>query len=204
MKKIKVIDYIASLKMRDHDRIRDKILSTIEKSFSDNLIQKDNYYIDSISRLDWNQSTDFERPWVKILLPNFMETVKEFLEEGAYKGDDWKGIILNDLWFQQYRKGDTHGWHAHRDHFTGVYYLEYPKGCSKTEICCPYNLKIKKIDALEGDIVIFPSHWIHRGPPNKSENRKTIVSFNFSLDLNYKFNTDLITSTNAGKPYIFF
>ena len=84
-----------------------------------------------------------------------------------------------ELWFQQYLEGDTHGWHIHGDHFTGVYYLEFPEGCSQTEIVSPYNLTIKKIDVVEGDFIVFPSHYIHRGLPN-TKKRKTIISYNFS------------------------
>ena len=47
------------------------------------------------------------------------------------------------MWYQQYLNGDTHGWHIHGQHFTGVYYLEFPDGCSKTEVCSPFNLKSK-------------------------------------------------------------
>ena len=68
--------------------------------------------------------------------------MKEFLAGSGYK--DEKNVQLNDVWYQQYLEGDSHGWHVHSDHFTGVYYLEYPRGCSKTEICSPYSLKTKK------------------------------------------------------------
>ena len=105
--------------------------------------------------------------------------MKEFLCGSGYT--DKENVHVNDVWYQQYEEGGVHGWHVHADHFTGVYYLEYPRGCSKPEICSPYSLKIKKIDAVEGDIVVFPSYWIHRGPPNMSKNRKTIISFNFNL-----------------------
>ena len=90
-------------------------------------------------------------------------------------------ISLKNVWYQQYLEGDTHGWHIHDDHFTGVYYLEFPDGCSQTEIISPYNLKAVKIDVSEGDFVVFPAHFIHRGLPNGIK-RKTIISYNFSAD----------------------
>ena len=77
-------------------------------------------------------------------------------------------------------EGDRHGWHIHGEHYTGVYYLEYPKGCARTQICSPYDLKGRYIDVEEGDFIIFPSHWIHRSLPN-SKKRKTIISYNFSI-----------------------
>ena len=56
-----------------------------------------------------------------------------------------------------------------------------------------YN--ILKLDVSEGDIIVFPSHWIHRGLPNNKE-RKTIISYNFSVNTD-KVNTNLVqTSVN--------
>ena len=81
-------------------------------------------------------------------------------------------------------EGDTHGWHIHGDHYTGVYYLEYPDDAAKTQICSPLSMKIHDVDAREGDIIIFPSHWIHRSGNPNSKSRKTIVSFNFSVEGN--------------------
>ena len=201
MKKIKVPDCICQLKMIDHDKIKDRVLSEISKSF-DELIPKsndDSYYVDSISRLDWNQALDLERPWVKIVLPNFRISITEFLTECGYND-----ITLNQMWYQQYEEGDQHGWHIHGCHYTGVYYLEYPKGSAKTEVCSPYNLKSQKIeDVEEGDIIIFPAHWIHRGLEN-GKDRKTIVSYNLDIDADRLLNTELVNSVNTGKPYIFF
>ena len=45
-------------------------------------------------------------------------------------------------------------------------------------------MKIHDVDAREGDIIIFPSHWIHRSGNPNSKSRKTIVSFNFSVEGN--------------------
>ena len=53
------------------------------------------------------------------------------------------------MWYQQYLEGDTHGWHIHGNHFTGVYYLEFPDGCSQTEVVSPYSFKVKKIDKIK-------------------------------------------------------
>ena len=59
--------------------------------------------------------------------------------------------------------------------------------------------KIKGIKVKEGDFIVFPAHWIHRGSPNGSS-RKTIISWNFdaiqdSIDL---------SKIKGGKPYILF
>ena len=176
MKKIQINDCICHSKIKEHLEIRNSILSEIEKSSDSNLEQKDSFYTDSISKLDWNISDNPDRPWLKIFLPVFIKNLQEVLTNLGY----FKAVIKN-VWYQQYLEGDTHGWHIHDDHFTGVYYLEFPEGCSQTEVASPYDLKAVKINATEGDFIVFPSHYIHRGLPN-TKKRKTIISYNFSID----------------------
>ena len=176
MKKIQIDDCICHSKIKEHLEIRDSILSEIEKSSDGNLEQKDSFYTDSISKLDWDISDKLDRPWVKIFLPVFIKNLKEVIDNLGYAK-----VVIQNIWYQQYLEGDTHGWHIHDDHFTGVYYLEFPEGCSQTEIISPYSFKAVKIDASEGDFVVFPAHYIHRGLPNGNK-RKTIISYNFSAD----------------------
>ena len=93
-----------------------------------------------------------------------------------------KGVQIKDLWFQQYTKGDTHGWHVHGENFTGVYYLELGQTSPKTELIEPLSKRKITVEASEGDVVIFPSVYIHRAPKVQSDERKTIISFNFSVE----------------------
>ena len=176
MKKIQIDDCICHSKIKEHLEIRDSILSEIEKSSDGNLEKKDSFYTDSISKLDWNISDKLNRPWLKIFLPVFTKNLQEMIANLGYFR-----AVVNDVWYQQYLEGDTHGWHIHDDHFTGVYYLEFPEGCSQTEVVSPYDMRAVKIDATEGDFIVFPSHYIHRGLPN-TKKRKTIISYNFSID----------------------
>ena len=184
MKKIQIDDCVCHSKIKNHFNIKDDILSKIDKCDDDNLSSSDSYYSDSISKLDWSKASDTERPWVKIFVPEFCEDIKEIISSMCY----YK-ISIKHMWYQQYLEGDTHGWHIHGQHYTGVYYLEFPEGSSKTEICSPFSLNKKQIDVKEGDFIVFPAHLIHRGLPNKTM-RKTIVSFNF----------DVIANTNDGLP----
>ena len=175
MKKIEISDCICHGKVEKHSLIRDKILKEISYTQDGSLNAKDRYFNDRISKLDWDYCRDFSRPWTKIFVPEFIETVEPMIASMGYTS-----IRIIDMWYQQYMEGDTHGWHVHGQHFTGVYYLEHPEGCSKTEICSPFDLKSQTVDIVEGDCIVFPAHWIHRGQPNTG-NRKTIVSFNFDL-----------------------
>ena len=176
MKKIQIDDCIVHGKIKKHLEIKDSILSEISKTSDGNLKQKDSFYTDSISKLDWNKSADIERPWVKIFLSVFLKNLQEAIASIGYTQ-----AVIKNVWYQQYLEGDTHGWHIHGEQYTGVYYLEFPEGCSQTEIVSPYNFKVEKIDVVEGDFIIFPAHCIHRGLPN-TKKRKTIISYNFSID----------------------
>ena len=76
MKKIQIDDCICHSKIKNHFKIKDDILSEIDKCDDDNLSSVDSYYSDSISKLDWSKASDNERPWVKIFVPEFCEDIK--------------------------------------------------------------------------------------------------------------------------------
>ncbi|MAK56139.1 MAG: hypothetical protein CML17_09890 [Pusillimonas sp.] len=164
-------------KLKGNSQIKTKLLSLIDQQKSGELKQNDDYFTDSISRVDWDRRDDTEREWVKLVGPYLQ---KHFTEEVKKIG--LSQVQIFDLWFQQYDKGDTHGWHVHGHNFTGVYYLEFSKDSPRTQIVEPLSLRIIDVDVKQGDVIIFPSMFIHRAPPSKSKNRKTIISFNFNAD----------------------
>lgn len=168
---------ILKSKFKENSKVRKKVLELINKQESNSLKQNDNYFTDNISRVDWDRRGDNEREWTKLVGPLLIDHFKEEVKKiGLSK------IQLHDLWFQQYHKGDTHGWHVHGHNFTGVYYLEFGKNSPKTQIVEPLSLKVLDIDVKQGDVIIFPSMFIHRAPPSKTKKRKTIISFNFNAD----------------------
>ena len=85
------------------------------------------------------------------------------------------------MWYHQYAKNSVHNWHIHGENYTGVYYLELPDDTPKTELIDQYDKKIT-VEANEGDVVIFPSFIIHRGPKVLNDSRKTIISFNLEFE----------------------
>ena len=164
-------------KLKQNFKIKKELLELIDKQKSGELKQNDSYYTDSISKVDWDRRHDTKREWVNLVGP-YLE--KHFTAEVKKIG--LSQVQIFDLWFQQYGKGDTHGWHVHGHNFTGVYYLEFDKDSPRTQIVEPLSLKIIDVDVKQGDIIIFPSMFIHRAPPSKTDNRKTIISFNFNAD----------------------
>lgn len=164
-------------KFNKHEELKEKVLEEINNVEVNSLVQNSDYYTDNINRVDWDQCTDFERPWVKILLKDLMIHFETQFNKTGYKK-----AMLYQLWFQQYFKGGTHGWHIHGHNFTGVYYLDFDKTSPKTELVYPFeNNKKTTVKAKEGDIVIFPSFVIHRAPKVLNDKTKTIISFNLSL-----------------------
>jgi hypothetical protein len=162
-----------------HNEIKQQILESLDHAQTDTLVMRDSYYDDSVSKLDWSRAQDFSRPWVRLLKPHIQDYLDKLAVALGYQSS-----VIDEFWFQQYTNGDSHGWHTHGSNFTGVYYLELDETSPKTEIIEPsrQNKKIT-LDVKEGDIVMFPSYTIHRAPIIKNDIRKTIVSFNFILDL---------------------
>jgi hypothetical protein len=179
VKKFSLESYYTVGALPQHDQIKHSVLDAIAESNCDTLYSKDNYYNDRVYRLDWNQAKDFERPWVKLLLPH----LKSYLDKLAVALGHQQ-VCIDEFWFQQYVTGDSHGWHVHGSNFTGVYYLELDPSSPRTEFIEParQNKKITA-DVKEGDVLMFPSYTIHRAPVIQNDVRKTIVSFNFILDL---------------------
>tara|TARA_R100001509_G_scaffold164291_1_gene141323 strand:+ start:905 stop:1462 length:558 start_codon:yes stop_codon:yes gene_type:complete len=161
-----------------HKSIKDKLLQKIKTQNSKSFVKKQDGINDNIHKLDWNSHSDFTRPWVKFFLPYFEESIAEIINKLKFKE-----VLLHGIWFQQYDKNGTHGWHTHGNNFTGVYYLDLPKDSPATQICNPMNQEeVIDLNVKEGDIIIFPSFVVHRAPYNKSNSTKTIISFNLDLE----------------------
>jgi hypothetical protein len=178
MKKIKLNSVCLISKFKKHLFYKDALLHLFEKE-KEYSVDVDNYYTDKISKLDWSKSTNFNREWIKLIKKDL---INHFNDCASFLG--YQKIILKDLWFQQYKKGDTHGWHIHGENYTGVYYVEYNKMCGNTQLIDSFNQnKLINLNTKEGDIVLFPSTVIHRASIQKNDLRKTIISFNINFEL---------------------
>lgn len=152
-------------KINNFKKINKKLLSLIS-TIKNN---KYNTNKDSIHNTDWNLPKNFERKYVDYFVP----IIRPYLNEIAKKLHSEKAVIDN-IWFQQYKKNDEHSWHTHGlSNFSNVYFVELPLKSLATEI-----LNVKDLNLNEGDLLTFPSHLYHRSPINKTNKRKTIISFN--------------------------
>jgi hypothetical protein len=154
-----------------HKELKLALLSLLDTAKYENIV---NAQVEAnISKTDWFDCTNFNRDWFKFIKEPLTLEVLDI-----YKDMNYGGFRLNEIWFQQYLQQSEHGWHVHSANFTNVYYVELPEGTSKTQLIEPYSGKLIELDVEEGDIVSFPSMVLHRGPPNTSDKRKTIISFN--------------------------
>lgn len=162
--------------LENHTKIKDDLLCDIEMAEGKYLSNEDEYYTDNIAKYDWHINRNSDRPWVKKFEPLLRNEIRDIIDIFGFSD-----YTLAMMWYQQYLENGTHGWHTHSDNYTGVYYLEMPECTPQTQIVNPLNHReIINLDVREGDIVLFPSFIIHRAPINKSNRRKTIISFDIN------------------------
>jgi len=153
-----------------HDQLKDQLLTLIESAQSD-----EERADDSITNTDWNLNLPLGQPdYQQLLMPHILAQSQKTFNRGS-------ALQLTDMWFQQYQKGDTHGWHVHDScHWANVYFLELPSKDSKTQIL-DLNRNEIEYEAEEGDIISFPSMLLHRSKPNLLLDRKTIIAYNINF-----------------------
>lgn len=161
--------------LKEHLEIKEQLLSEINKTDKKKAI---NLKVNTVIGCDYDWSFDNERPYLKTLLPFLTKHLSKEI-----KNQNFDQVHIHNVWFQQYIFNDIHDWHIHgQTQFTCVYYLELPEQAPVTEFIHPFNQDKKQdFNIKEGDILIFPSFVLHRGKRNKSQKRKTIISFNLDM-----------------------
>lgn len=151
-----------------HIVLKEKILNEIKESPS-----KENIEDAKISNQDWTIDRDIKR--------NYSETFKEIIREHLTEQTKLlhcSSCEVKNFWFQQYENGDTHDWHTHPEsQFSNIYFIECTKENSTEfkKIGLPETFQI---DIKEGEILSFPSFYMHRSKPILDKSRKTVIAFN--------------------------
>jgi hypothetical protein len=162
-------------KIKESKELNKVLLNLLEK-IPNNPLKEGN---DFIEKTDWNLPKDLKREYVEY----FLKIIRPYLEKIAISFKS-KKVSVSDIWFQQYTKSGVHQWHNHPyTNWTNVYFVELPSKYLATEI-----LNYDKLNIEEGDMLTFPAYIYHRSPPNFSDSRKTIVSFNSNF---YDFNNNV-------------
>lgn len=163
-----------------HDEIRDKLLSMIDESPAQSMVNDVDML--NVTKVDWDKSFDLSRPWVSFLLNYLNPHVAE-----VFKTMGFSKFMIKEIWFQQYLNRASHGWHTHGSHFTNVYYLELDEDAPKTVLINPFTREEFVPDVKEGQTLVFPAYVIHKSPDDFFEKRKTIISWNSDIDIEHPY-----------------
>jgi hypothetical protein len=90
------------------------------------------------------------------------------------------------MWYERSKRSHRHPVHNHGGAgFSAVMYVEFnPEVHESTVLYSPYGnpftgaLMSYRPDVKEGDIIFFPSSFLHEARPNESDEVRTIISFN--------------------------
>jgi hypothetical protein len=156
--------------VKQHEEIKPLILSQIKSMGVHGFIEEGQ----QLSNSDWYLPNNRVRPYFIYVQDIFAKLQNDIIEKFNYSPKT-DGMTY---WFQQYKKGDYHDWHAHFGcMFSNVYYVDLPEKASKT------TFKVLdrefEVDVEEGQILTFPSCFLHTSKPNKSTKIKTVISVNF-------------------------
>lgn len=167
-------------KFAEHEKIKDECLAMIDARPDPGLKNPD-----VITKSDYNPSSSALRTnknYQQLLLPLLTNHCQKAYNRAS-------GFWINEMWYQQYTKDDTHDWHVHEYcHWTNIYFLELPNKEERTQV---YDLdrNLIEYDAQEGDIIFFPSMWLHRSKP-LTDGRKTVISYNTNFTHDRRYNPE--------------
>lgn len=96
-------------------------------------------------------------------------------------------------WFETASDGNYHGIHNHgATGYSAVCYIDYDQQThTPTKFISPFNNFLTGMSlhyepkVNEGSLIFFPSAILHHTDPNKSDKKRTILSFNIDVKENY-------------------
>ena len=98
-------------------------------------------------------------------------------------------FAITEIWSVSYDKGDNQSPHNHSSiGLSSILYLDLPKDSPKTTYIQPWTdhetdtILYVEVPIIEGDIIIAPSFVLHFSSPNKSKNKKRIISWDMKLN----------------------
>ena len=136
----------------EHSYVKDKIIAAIEKD------------------PEGEEYSDILKVSLVKLLDGFTKQLNDPEEDSPR---------FTSISYKQYHKKEGSEWHRHpKTWYNFVYYLELPKDVTPTHLQDPYNTEnVIEPKGEEGQILIFPSTFIHKIPVSESEGRRTFLSW---------------------------
>ena len=126
-------------------------------------------------------------------LPSYSHTVIDVIKPYLKSFMDGNPVDLVEMWYQKYYNMVDHKAHCHG--FTGwssIIYVEFdPEIHESTRFFSPFrqpwdcDVEVFQPKVKEGDMILFPSSLLHEAPLNKSDTRRTIISYNIRGYVDY-------------------
>jgi hypothetical protein len=160
-------DFFHKVKIKEHEFIKEWFLDQYQD------------YLDELplspSKTDHQRNKKYQPPYGKEWEYFAKPYINEFCLKFGVNNYEY------DYWTAQYDTNIDHHWHIHSgSHFGVVYYMELPYNENSTEFWK------KKFPADEGEMIFFPSWWIHRSTPNLYNKQKTVIAGNLTF-INHSF-----------------
>jgi len=144
-----------------------------------NRINKGEFYRTNLQAFETDRNTS-GKVYIRYLQDLLNPELNEFCQEAEVS------CQITDAWSVRYEKGDLQTVHNHRGWgFTGILYVEFdPKVHTPTCFVAPWQNPRSDTTSLaypadvkEGTLFIAPSFTHHFVEPNKSNKRRTVLSF---------------------------
>ena len=126
-------------------------------------------------------------------LPSYFHTVVDVIKPYLKSFMDGNPVEFVEMWYQKYYNMVEHKTHCHG--FTGwssIIYVEFdPKVHESTRFFSPFrqpwdcDVEVFQPKVKEGDMILFPSSVLHEAPVNRTDTRRTIVSYNIRGYVDY-------------------
>lgn len=116
---------------------------------------------------------------------DFLTFVRKHLEIYCKENNDRTDMLpIRSMWankYDQYSFVKPHQ-HTHNDDIISVtFYIEKPEKSGNFHLCVPTDNIPEEhyIELLEGDILIFPSYYMHWADPNLNTKEKIMIAIDF-------------------------
>ena len=125
--------------------------------------------------------------------PSYFHTVVDVIKPYLKSFMDGNPVEFVEMWYQKYYNLVEHKTHCHG--FTGwssIIYVEFdPKVHESTRFFSPFrqpwdcDIEVFQPEVKEGDMILFPSSLLHEAPVNRTNTRRTIISYNIRGYVDY-------------------
>ena len=179
MEIIEVKTPIYKFHCKEHSENKQAILDAIKEIGTFSMMTNSGSDCQIIHNTDYHLSNVFLSEEKRTYMPIVISMIKDHLSKltSIYDNNE---VFISSGWFQQYEKGGRHSWHTHGHcQLSSVYFLELPEdGQTRFK---DHIGNIFTVNVEEGDYIVFPSSFLHCSLPNKSDKRKSIISFNLNI-----------------------